>query len=427
MAQVVLRECPNCAGVLPPVGDANQVKCEYCGLSFDVRRTVEQPKFEPPRPAPRPPRIKDRYVTPSTPRRTNWTAIVLLALVSAAIAGVVLWNQVPSTAGPGVVSNAVGVNFMGMVGFHAVNGDGIEDLVALVRTAGSGSGGDEVLVVAFDGASMREIWRAGPFGSYGQASQYTHAAVLGNRALVVDLRAQAHWYDLATGAPLTTLALPDRATDVCAVSSPTQVQLRLQNGRRIVLDAATGAAAPPGPIVIGADTCVPPGDLSVPQGPPVFLQAGALQAVGPERSGNRIIVLEQDGIRIAVGRRPAGIRVPAAVGLGPDGATPVWTAVIPTVDETKVAESGSDTLLFGRGAGRLYAAYTLTGDNGARLAALDARTGARLWETQFTDWTDSPDLNAMRVGPNRILIEEFIEAAVFDAQTGALVARIADN
>lgn len=422
MPEVVLRECPNCAGVLPPVGQSNQVKCEYCGLSFDVKRTVEQPKA--PRPMPMPaPRPMPRPSPGVAPKRGGCTVVVIALVAVLAVAAVGFFTAMRGPAGPGVVSDAVGLSHMETVGFYAVNGDAIEDLVAFVRTVGTGS--DDILLVAFDGATMREVWRAGPFGSYGQAFQYTKAAVIGNRALVADFRAQAHLYDLASGATVVTVALPDRAKEVCRAGTASQVELRLQNESRIVLDVATGAHAPPAVMNLGADACMPLPDLSIPQvderteTPP--------PGIGPERTGERVQILTQDGTRIAVGRRPAGVRVPVAAGMGPDGRTPVWTAVIPTVDEGRVEESGSDTLLFRRGSGRLYAAYTITGDGGARLAALDARTGGRLWETPFTDWTDSPDLNDMRVGPNRILVEEFIEAAVFDASTGALLARISNR
>jgi len=369
------------------------------------------------------PRLEVRSPRPRTqpaPRKAGCAvALVAVALVAALGVAVFVWSQT-GPAAPGVVTDAVGLTFMETVGFHAVNGDAIEDVAVLARDAS-----DQILLVVFDGASMREIWRAGPFGSYGQAFQYTKAAVVGNRVLVTDFRAQAHLYDLASGTPVATVPLPDRAKDVCRAAGATQVELRLQNERRILLEGATGASAP-AVIDLGANSCVPVADLSIAEVVDFLPPAAAPQGLGPERSGERVHVLVGDGVRIAVGRRAAGIRVPMAAGLGPDGMSAVWSAVIPTVDEAQVQENGTN-LLFRLGAGRLYVAYGLNGDKGARLAALDARTGARLWETSFTDWSDDPDLNVMHIGPNRILIEEFLEAAVFDASTGALLARIASR
>ncbi|MBI2893712.1 MAG: IBR domain-containing protein [Deltaproteobacteria bacterium] len=424
MPEVVPRKCPNCSAALPPLGDAEHVKCDFCGHSFDVKRTVAMPAPAPPSPAPRPwpagPGFAPIPVArPSVGARIGCAVIFPLVLMIAI--GAFVWLQfsggvssiVSGTGGAGLVVPRL--TWMRTIGFFQVDGDAIEDVAMLVRTTLEG---DQIYLVVLDGAAGQEKWRVGPFGSYSQGFQFTHVAAAGNRVLVTDFRAQGHLYDIASGAPVATVALADRAKKICAVESATQAALVLQNGSRVILDLATGATQPLAVVRMGRDECPPVRDLSVPQ---TDLEAAPAAAVAGLDDA-RVITLGE--LRVAVGRRAAGVRVPMAVGLGPDGRTPTWTVVIPTVDETQVEESGSDTLRFGLGSGRLYAAYSLRG-NQARIAGVDARTGARLWETAFQGWASSVDIDALRVGPTRVVVEQFGEAEVFDAQTGALLARIA--
>lgn len=423
MPEVVEQKCPNCSGVLPPLGSAEQVKCQYCGFSFDVKRTVAQPAVERPAPVTTPSPAMRPYrpasmPMPATPQARPANAagcIAVLGVLIAAAAGAgVVFMRSPGGALSSIVEPSY--TFDEMVGFFQVNADGIEDVAMIVRTV---QGGDDLHLVMFDGATGHELWQAGDLGSYSQGYQYSHVAVGAGRVLLTDFRGQARLLDLATGAPIAVLSLPDRAKSLCAGASPTEVRLTLQNGSPIVVDLARGTAGPPAVIDLGAgDACPRPPDQSIPQpgaeGPEVTL-AGL--------EGARI--LTENDVRVAVGRRASGVRVPLAMGLAPDGRTPTWTVLVPTVPETAVAESGSDTLRFGLGGGRLYCAYALHGDAGARITALDARTGMRLWDTAYSGWASSVDVDALWVGPTRLVVEQFGEAELFDARTGALLRRVA--
>lgn len=429
MPEVVSRKCPNCSGELPPLGGADRVTCQYCGFAFDVKRTTVQPATPPPvaspppstaRPlSPQPMRPHFPVGVPAAPRRSSGAigCIAILApLVIMGISGAVFFMT--SSGGSGVLSSVMegSYTFDKTIGFFQANADGVEDVAMIVRNVTSS---DELQVVMFDGATGHDLWKVGELGSYSQGYQYTHAAVAGSRMLLTDFRGQARLLDVTTGLPAAVLALPDRAKEICAGPTPTQVRLTLQNGNPLVVDLAAGTAAPPAVIDLGAgDACPPPADLSVPQ---PAADAEAITIAGLEDAHG----LAQGDLRVAVGRRASGVRIPMAVGLGPDGQTPTWNAIVPTVAETMVAETGSDTLRFGMGGGRLYVAYALAGSNGAHITAFDARSGTRLWDTAYSGWASSVDVDAMRVGPNRIVTEQFGEAEIFDAQTGALLRRVA--
>lgn len=426
MPEVVVRKCPNCSGVLPPLGSSDQVTCEFCGFAFDVKRTMMQPAA-PPTPAAPPPSTYSPLARPMRPhfpggvpvaprRQANLVGCiaVLGPLLAIAISGAVFFLQ---SSGSGVLSSVIepAYTFDETVGFFQVNADGIEDVGMIVRTV---LANDELHLAMFDGATGRELWKVGDLGSYSQGYQYSHAAVGAGRVLLTDFRGQARLLDLASGAPIATLALPDRAKALCGGETPTQVRLTLQNGNPLVVDLAAGTAGPPTVVNLAdADACPRAPDLSI-------AQPGAdgpeLPVAGLEGARG----LAQGDLRVAVGRRASGVRVPMAVGLAADGQTPTWTAIVPAIPETMVKESGSDTLRFGMGGGRLYVAYSLTNE-AARITALDARTGARLWDTEFRGWASSVDVDALHIGPNRLVVEQFGEAEIFDAATGALVRRVA--
>jgi hypothetical protein len=442
MPEVVSRKCPHCSGNLPPLGDSEKVTCEYCGYEFDVRHTTEQPVAPAPaakkgfpksgKPAfarPKPPRLERTPVSaPVTARAPTPVVVpaatrgiraigclaVLVPLIAVVGSGAFSWLRTMPGASIPSLSAIVepAYTFHRTVGFFQANADGVEDVAMIVRTVLSG---DDMHLVMFDGATGHELWKVGELGSYTQGYQYTYAAVAERRVMLTDFRGQVRLFDLGTGAPIAAFALPDRAKALCAGQKPGQVRLTLQNGSKFIFDIPSGAGGAPEVVELGEPTCVAPPDLAIPQAFEAGVSIPGLEE--PQR-------MVQGDLRVAVGRRSSGVRVPMAVGLAADGQTPVWTMIVPTVAETMVDESGSDALRCGLGAGRLYCAYSLTSE-GARIAAFDARTGARLWETEFRGWASSVDVDALRVGPNRLVIEQFGEAELFDAATGSLLRRIA--
>src|SRR6185503_2991068 len=187
------------------------------------------------------------------------------------------------------------------------------------------------------------------------------------------------------------------------------------------IDTATGmvttGAAPP----VEGD-CPPPPDLSVSE-----LTRRPFEGQVPGFAADT--VLTEGGVSVAVGRRGAGVRVPMAIGLAADGRSPSWQVTLPTVDEASFVEDSSHPVQFALRGGRVFGVYSVQANGpfaaGGRLVALDARTGARLWESEIPSCcAHGTEVDAIRVGPNRVLLEQFGEADVYDAAGGQRLARI---
>jgi hypothetical protein len=415
---IVSRKCPNCGAALPRPDDASHVTCEYCQHEFDIERPPPPPVVQPI--APFPPRVVlrvDPAVAKNVAKGVGCFAIGL-PIVIIAFVGAILWFSFSSMPGFPSLTGAGGIagpklTFEKTVGFVQVNGDATEDIVMQVRHV---LAGDEIFLTVFDGNDFHELWTAGPFGTYSQGYQYTHTAILGNRVVVSDFRAQAHVYDLASGTQIAQVPMPDRAKRLCtSPAAGTQVFIEADNGQNAVLDATTGASQPSASPPWGA--CVDSASLEAPKPPP---QALGMQI--PGFAGSQ--VLTDGSAVVAVGERASGIRVPMVVGMSPDGRTPMWSVVIPTVDEALYEGGSSNPTQFRLVGGRLFCAYSLTNDTG-RLAALDARTGTRLWESELPSCcAHGVDVEDMRVGPTRLITEQFGQAEVWDVASGRLVGRV---
>ena len=421
MAEVVQRKCPNCAAALPAVGDAARVRCDYCDHEFDLKRTVAAPAVPPPaayRPPAAPfPRAPGMPVAPRASRGCALSALIPLVIL--AVAGFSVFRMVgfnvPGLSGLGGLGGSGGkLTHYETIGLFAINGDAIEDPLFLARTVLQN---DQFHVVAFDGATMSELWRTEPLGNFSQAHQYTHAAVVGNRVVVTDFRGRALLLDLASGAPVATAQLPDRAKALCgSPSGGTVLWVEVDNGQNATIDTATGFVqqAPQSPFGAG---CPSPRDLSL---PPAQTATATVQLPGFVPSE----VLTDGTSTVAVGQRAAGIRVPMVVGLSPQGGAPQWQIVPLSVDEALYVEDSSHPTTFRLGAGRLLVSYSLQNDEG-RLVALDARSGARLWESAVPKCcAHGVDIDELIVGPTRLVTEQFGQAEVWDAQTGTLLGRV---
>ncbi len=413
---LVERKCSNCGATLPRPENDLHVRCEFCGAEWDIR-----PPAPPPQAPQFPPQVQVVFHAPRPVVRVSRGAVgkgcgcaLAIVLLVVAIGAATAWFTLGGVGAglPGLDGIArPRLSFHRTVALVQVNGDGVEDVVFQFRTPGAN---DEMHIGVWDGASFAELWRAGPFGTYIQAYQHTHAAIVGNRMLVTDFRAQGHLYDLASGVQVAGAPLPDRAKRLCAApAGGTQVWMEAENGQHAVIDTATGmtqaATAPPWGV-----GCAESSDLSAPKPPP-----GSLSVTVAGFESEQVL---SDGARtVAIGKRASGIRVPMAVGISADGRTPTWSVVVPTVDEALVE---ADDFAFALANGRLFYAYSLSNDTG-RLAAFDAATGARLWESELPKCcAHGVDVENMRIGPTRLVTEQFAQAEFWDVATGTLLGRI---
>ncbi len=399
---LVALQCRRCGGDLPETKPGESCSCSYCG-----QRYLLEPSGRPVgvdasgRPvviesigsfvvdgASAPPSIErllasvaaahpDAPASPApAPAKVRQGPIAAIVVVSIVLAGVgvalsALWNvsghsvSVAATRGPAsprVAGGGAGERFI----WDEVGGPpqvarlpGRELVVARFREGDS----DQLYVEARSAPSLERVWRAGPFGSYGEGYRATFFQIAGERLVVSEVRAKVHVYDLSGGAEVGTFPISDRPADrgLCSTA----------DGRILVptVDGAVWAVDAKAPSLRRAaagDRCV--------EGP------GRSAARPPQVPGFRAEhVLLEAGTGVALGHRVPGTPVPRVVGFSEATGAVLWSEDLAASDPT-MAQSPAGELLFG---GRIVATFE-QGD-GYRLTAIDARDGRRLWESSLPE------------------------------------------
>jgi hypothetical protein len=306
-----------------------------------------------------------------------------------------------------------------------VNGDGIEDFIGpyAIREGASLT----TYVGAFDGKTFERLWSVGPFGARDMAARKTKVAIAGARVLVLDGRAQAHLYELKDGKAVKNFTFP-AADGLCSPESATGEQtiwVRAitppKNG--YFIDGITGvgkAGDPPAWCRDGRRRPFDSGDASSIYA--TLLDVKAITKV-PGMRWSRGMADGPDAVAIGT---LSGSDEPYFVGFDPTTKVFRWQkalkALMAGADNTmsKQAEIPGLTDLAGR---RFYWQYRdgqLT-----RLAALDAVTGLKLWDTALPPGTAA---TSYTIGPGRIYLvrqeEERLPVDVIDAKTGAFLGSL---
>ncbi|MGH7283875.1 MAG: hypothetical protein ACRELY_20305 [Polyangiaceae bacterium] len=95
-----------------------------------------------------------------------------------------------------------------------INADATEDFVGRYHVLGGS--GDKTLeyVGGYDGATLKRVWQAGPFGDQSD-TRGLHMVVVGNNVLVTDQKSVGHILDATTGKETASITLSDRADSIC--------------------------------------------------------------------------------------------------------------------------------------------------------------------------------------------------------------------
>ncbi len=123
---------------------------------------------------------------------------------------------------------------------------------------------------------------------------------------------------------------------------------------------------------------------------------------------------------VIVGTKAPGSAVPMVVGYDPKSKRILWQRVIPSGDTSSVRDGAG---LVDLGGGRFLSQFELT-SGGAKLAAIDAKTGASLWETDVPHSKSGLAGRQMALSPTRVYLPHWTELDVFDAKTGNLAGTI---
>jgi PQQ-like domain len=419
-------KCTNCGGQLP-IPDAGRpfLKCHFCGQVV--------PLAPPPRPAapPTSPEGRARFVAP---RRTGTPLASILVSVVFVLAtagtGIMRALRPAMTAGSNrvaVIAAALGEPMQWdsqRSPYPAqINGDRIEDFVGAYSESLTSSGNTKRVeyLGGFDGATLKRLWAAGPFGDSGDSRGFAFA-VAGARAMVTDSRSIAHILDVATGREVGKVTLSDRAKSICPSPSKSEAWVEVSDEQNVIVDLTAGtsskAARPP--------YCRP--DRSSLEDVhcrmhPLEEMAAACKGVDPSfRAPNfradRMLI---DGdASVIIGTKSPGSQIPTAVGYDPKAKRILWQRAIPQGDLASVRDGLG---LIDMAHDRLIAQFQLN-DSTYNLAAIDARTGNPLWETEIPHSKQGIEASRMTITPTRVYLPHWTWLDVFDARTGSVVGTV---
>lgn len=261
--------------------------------------------------------------------------------------------------------------------------------------------------LADDGA--RRLWTAGP---YEGDADHLLTAIVGARAVIADGRAQAHLLDVTTGRELAVFPLGDVAARVCAHGP--EVWIATVDGKGMSIDVATAKAQsgqrPTWCTVLDARAA------AACTGPTAACAAGS---TAPIDAGIRADAVLRDGNdAIAIGIKNPGTETPMAYGFDPRSRAIIWRSALPA--DPALAQQTYAGLRVDLASGILVAAYDLRA-GGGRVTALDARTGARLWDVPLPG-DEKPPALSVTATKTRAYVTQWARLHVFELSTGRHLA-----
>jgi outer membrane protein assembly factor BamB len=130
--------------------------------------------------------------------------------------------------------------------------------------------------------------------------------------------------------------------------------------------------------------------------------------------------LRRRGVKVAAGHKDPGTAMPRAIAWDASGRK-LWDVVLPSVDPATVRERSNeaDALVGGR-----YVAVYGTGSDRWHATALDAKTGARLWDVELKNIFAVDSIDGLVATKDHVFIERTSSLDVLEADTGALIGAI---
>ncbi|CAN5141524.1 hypothetical protein BH09MYX1_BH09MYX1_32800 [soil metagenome] len=407
-------ECPGCGANIPvPSPGTLSVRCTYCGHESQVvaPAPTPEPRFVPPPRPVRGPTIQPSYDPVSRPPPSSGTGwvVVVVALIVVAMLGVGLFAALRSAGvtGPDFQWREAPVT-------ATINGDDVEDFIGSI--ASRSEKGFPTYVAAFDGATFKELWRAGPYGTAAHELKYV---VVDKWVVITEPNAQAHVVDLATGKELAAVALSDKADELCVpASSKDSAWIKSVDEKGVTIDLTTLAAhaAPrPAGCAVASWDCrdVVSGIAGCTNG------EAAPEVVGFSAS----FVLSEGNDSVAIGKRSPGTATPMAIGFDPKDKSIRWQKALVPAPTTAWATDLHAVDMLG---GKLIAEYVASAGKAGRLTALDPKTGAILWDVAVPNTDSVAEASQVTITKTRVYLPHWTWLDVYDVKSGAHVATLGE-
>ncbi|MEO8801132.1 MAG: PQQ-binding-like beta-propeller repeat protein, partial [Polyangiaceae bacterium] len=415
--------CANCGSLLepPPLGQSF-VQCQYCGHRSQLAPPPVQLQQQHIIIVQPPPTTYPTYTPPGW-MRIFWVLPFLLVvpgILAAVFAGRVssrTGSRTGSGVGSGGETSGEHLQWSQETPFPAkLNADATEDFVGHYRVLDLGGGKTKEFVGGYDGATLKRVWAAGPYGDQDD-TRGLHMAVVAGSVLVTDQKLTGHILDAATGKETATITLSDRADSICV--EPTgkpEAWIKVSDNQDLDVDFTTKRTKKmPRP-----SWCKTP-ELS--SGCARDRSSASLSTCAdvdstfsaPSFRGKE--TLTEGTTTVVVGEKSPGTRMPTAIGYDPKAKKILWQRPIPQSDSTSVSDGLGLTEL---GAGRLVSQVQLS-TGISKLVAIDAKTGGPLWTTEIPRSKDGSAASEMLVTATRVYLPHWTWLDVFDAKTGAVV------
>jgi len=423
--RAILVTCPHCGARLQ-VENVEVVTCEYCGTSSRVQRRTRILERVMPPPAHGPTPIAVQHVNPAA-RRAVW----LTVLVPLGLTGMSLWlahrnqeraerisQQVAITARTSTttrttskVSGADAPEWQGTrpVIFVDVNGDGTLDFLGRSRRVRAG---DEVRVIALDGATGKRLWESEPLGNYSDTYQ-GRLAVADDLVIYASPRAVVRGFERASGSTRWKMTLDERVKALCAGDDATIIAIGADDiARRLRRADGTTVSTeqPPAP----ARGRKKPACAALPSDDDVSSWDLRDDELGRRHEVSSAKRYEGPGGRVLAGQRARGTRAATLVGLDDEGAAR-WKILVPQ-DPLGSTEREPELVVVGANEACVsYYAESITKPQ--RIACFALTDGARRWDIEHP----ARSLRSLQVLGRHLVVTAVGLVEVRELATGAVV------
>jgi len=423
--QHVPDKCTNCGATLDAAPAASalggfDVVCAFCGhrhhVAAEEPRRPEPPLAAEPQPRAEAPARVAPKVKPSSRVATTVISLVVL-LTAGGVAALLVGRR--SHGGLGVSWNG-GTPIVTTVA-------GSETLVGRLRD----TVGDQLYVGAFDATTLALRWKAGPYGTYTQAYQDTHAMVAGSHVVVTDFHAGVHILDLQSGQEQHVVTLTDKVDsdvdsemllqrDRCVIDAGHVWMLQIDK-RAVTIDLGSGSVTEaPRP-----DACNR-GMVEVPQrfGPPQLVYEFTRDDFkAPDFESLSMMPFTATSAYVSFGKKAPGTPAPMVAGFDRTSRALRWQVPLPAVDLATV-RNGSTNLRNAAVCGDRFVGAYGVGTKSWHLTALDAKTGVRQWDVVLRPTSSVDSLGGVGCSASHVFVDRTDGLDVLDAMTGKSVGTI---
>lgn len=304
--------------------------------------------------------------------------------------------------------------YISPVGVDAT-GDGVEDIAGAFVLFEHQSLNAYVGVI--DGKTFEIVWKAGPYGDRKKATRSTGVAVKEGRLLAVNVLGDAQVHDLKTGEKLAGFTFDERdpARWICAPAEGSSVYLGTTWGGGTLTDLktlkTTKARAPAG---CGSDERRP-----LDTGDVWRRQAKNETRAAPKLERFDATCWFHDGTRGVMMGSARGSDAVELVGFDPVKHVETWRQPVAALTPGAVGQKPTPLEL---AQGKFF--YTWGEDGDRHVAAIDAATGAKVWDAV----SPGAGVANVTVSASRLYLVtlewDAMPVNVFDLQSGALIARL---